>query len=122
LRTSGPKGKSGGAAGNCRPDHNMGGPLATPQTLTGLGAPDHTNQQAGFPLPNTPGFLLTTAHLSLKLSCNLFNLSPDAQRVPAPYLSDFLNCIAAPDEFQRNVESLAGVAPPVKTEAVVIEI
>ncbi len=25
LRTHGPKGRSGGAAGDCRPDHNLGG-------------------------------------------------------------------------------------------------
>ena len=31
---------------------------------------------------------------------NLFNLTPDAQCVPAPYLSDFLNGITAPGELE----------------------
>ena len=51
--------------------------------------------------------------------CNLFNLSPDAQRVPAPYLCDFLNGITTPDELSRNVVGLAGIPPPIQTEAMV---
>ena len=77
-------------------------PISTSETTDGTGSVTPTtpiSRQA--PLSRT--HLAFTAHLSLKLSRNLFNLAPDAQCVSAPYLSDLLNGITAPDELQRHV-------------------